>query len=141
MVHIRGLLILTVLAALLLVAGSGQSDNDVDSTAVIWGKVTSEWVKCDSQVVVYLEYVDSEFQPDSLMPTMNQKDREFIPHVLPILVGSGVRFENSDSLDHNVFSPSKLKPFNIGTWGYGRVGSDYCRYYQSYNSVFYIPGH
>jgi plastocyanin len=35
---------------------------------------------------------------------MDQRNLEFVPHVLPILVGATVDFPNNDKVDHNVFS-------------------------------------
>ncbi len=40
---------------------------------------------------------------------------QFIPHVLPIVTGTTVRFLNSDPTPHNVFSPDNEK-YNLGTW-------------------------
>ncbi len=52
---------------------------------------------------------------------MDQKNLIFIPHILPILVGTTVDFPNSDNVRHNVFSPSKAKKFNLGTYSAGVV--------------------
>jgi hypothetical protein len=45
----------------------------------------------------------------------------FIPHVLPVQVGTTVEFANSDPLAHNVFSISSAKRFNLGLYGRGAV--------------------
>jgi plastocyanin len=50
---------------------------------------------------------------------MDQRDLTFIPHVLPVLVGSSVQFPNNDKVAHNVFSLSRTKPFNFGSYGPG----------------------
>jgi hypothetical protein len=42
----------------------------------------------------------------------------FIPHVLAIQTGTTVRFQNSDAVRHNVFTPDGDK-YNLGTWGQG----------------------
>lgn len=44
---------------------------------------------------------------------MDQKDREFVPHVLPVPLGSRVAFPNSDSIMHHVYSFSPVKTFEI----------------------------
>jgi hypothetical protein len=41
--------------------------------------------------------------------TMDQKDRTFIPHVLPIQTGTWVEFPNSDDIRHQVYSLSPAK--------------------------------
>ena len=40
----------------------------------------------------------------------------FVPHVLPVLVGTKVAFPNSDDIRHNVFSPTPSSKFNLGTY-------------------------
>lgn len=52
---------------------------------------------------------------------MDQRDLTFVPHVLPILVGSTVEFPNSDPVYHNVFSFSKTKIFDLGRYPTGRT--------------------
>jgi len=50
---------------------------------------------------------------------MDQRNLTFIPHVLPILVGSTVEFPNNDKVDHNVFSLSRTRKFNLGSYSPG----------------------
>ena len=47
---------------------------------------------------------------------MDQRNLEFIPHVLPIMVGATVHFPNNDQVSHNVFSMSRTKEFNLGSY-------------------------
>jgi hypothetical protein len=55
---------------------------------------------------------------------MDQKNLEFIPHVLPVVAGTTVDFLNSDDVMHNVFSPDKeADKFNLGSWPKGQVRS------------------
>jgi plastocyanin len=63
--------------------------------------------------VVSLSGVSGSFSPPSQPVTMNQKDKEFLPHVLAILKGTTVKFDNSDPYFHNVFSSSRVKTFNV----------------------------
>jgi plastocyanin len=44
---------------------------------------------------------------------MDQKNRMFIPHVLPVQTGTSVRFPNSDDIRHHVYSFSPAKPFQL----------------------------
>ena len=44
---------------------------------------------------------------------MDQKNRMFIPHVLPVQTGTAVSFPNSDDIRHHVYSFSSAKPFQL----------------------------
>jgi plastocyanin len=44
---------------------------------------------------------------------MDQKNRTFVPHVLPIQVGTAVQFPNSDDIRHQVYSFSTAKTFQL----------------------------
>lgn len=72
------------------------------------------------------DFVVSIDQPVSLAPAsanasnppkVVQRDASFVPHVLPIAVGTGVRWPNEDDIYHNVFSMSDAKDFNLGLYG------------------------
>lgn len=43
-----------------------------------------------------------------------QRDATFEPHVLPIVVGTTVRWPNEDDIFHNVFSMTDTQDFNLG---------------------------
>ena len=43
---------------------------------------------------------------------MDQVNRTFVPHVLPVQVGAWVEFPNSDQVRHQVFSVSPARPFS-----------------------------
>lgn len=45
-----------------------------------------------------------------------QKDASFDPHVLPVAVGTTVRWPNEDDIFHNVFSMSEPKQFDLGLY-------------------------
>ena len=44
---------------------------------------------------------------------MDQKNRMFVPHVLPIQTGTAVTFPNSDDIHHQVYSFSAAKSFQL----------------------------
>ena len=44
---------------------------------------------------------------------MDQIHREFVPHVLPVAVGTEVSFPNHDQIHHHVYSLSRTKTFEI----------------------------
>jgi len=55
--------------------------------------------------------IHTKSQPESI--ALDQKSREFIPHVLAIRTGTPVFFPNSDDVRHHVYSFSQAKRFEI----------------------------
>jgi hypothetical protein len=53
-------------------------------------------------------------------PAMRQHGERFVPHVLPIVVGTAVAFPNDDPIYHNVFSLSGTKSFDLGRYSRGQ---------------------
>ncbi len=53
--------------------------------------------------------------------TVTQRNASFEPHVLPIVVGSVVRWPNADDIFHNVFSMSEVCGFDLGTYTNDKV--------------------
>jgi hemoglobin len=51
---------------------------------------------------------------------IEQRNRQFAPHVLVVPVGSTVSFPNFDAVYHNVFSRSDVKPFDLGLYKAGQ---------------------
>jgi plastocyanin len=47
---------------------------------------------------------------------MDQQNLTFNPHILPVPVGATVHFPNNDKVDHNIFSLSRTKKFNLGSY-------------------------
>ncbi len=50
---------------------------------------------------------------------VEQRDKQFAPHILAVPVGSTVAFPNFDRVFHNVFSLSKASPFDLGMYPSG----------------------
>jgi plastocyanin len=48
---------------------------------------------------------------------VDQVDKQFVPYVKPIFVGSKVKFPNSDSVRHQVYSFSPAKRFELPLYG------------------------
>jgi len=83
----------------------------------IKGTVKVKGLRSPANVLVYLTNAPSG--PMDLSKTnfvMDQRNLEFIPHVLPVLAGSTVQFPNNDEVDHNIFSMSRTKKFNLGSY-------------------------
>jgi plastocyanin len=83
------------------------------------GKVTAKGLRTSADIVVSLEAPGLKLVPPKAPVEMDQKQMEFIPHVLPVVKGTTVRFLNSDSVAHNVFSPDGK--YNLGTWPQGET--------------------
>src|ERR1035438_6779248 len=74
--------------------------------------------------VVYVDTIQGKtFPAPSKQPVMDQKGLMFNPHVMAVQVGTTVEFQNSDTVQHNVFWPSisgnKKLGHNLGTWPKG----------------------
>jgi len=48
---------------------------------------------------------------------VDQVDKQFVPYVKPIFMGSTVRFPNSDNIRHQVYSFSPVKKFELPLYG------------------------
>ena len=67
-------------------------------------------------------YVQRAPVSDAVAPergSMEQKDEQFMPHVLPVYRGATVDFPNNDHVFHNVFSLSSAKTFDLGRFPKG----------------------
>ncbi len=69
--------------------------------------------------VVYLEGAGAAARSVTLDIAINNK--EFVPRVVVVPVGSTVRFPNHDPFDHNVFSVSEPNAFDLGQYGRGEA--------------------
>jgi plastocyanin len=86
----------------------------------ISGTVKTNGLRTPANVLVYL----NEAPPLSghllrVKFVMDQRNLEFVPHILPVLVGAAVEFPNNDKVEHNVFSLSRTKQFNLGSYKAG----------------------
>jgi plastocyanin len=85
----------------------------------ISGTVKATGLASNADAVVYVEQAPGAFQPPAKPVDMDQRKMQFIPHVLPVVLGTTVNFLNSDPTAHNVFSPDHEK-YNLGTWPQGQ---------------------
>lgn len=81
------------------------------------GAMTAGWEN-DIRAVVYIaeNVPDSTFRLPSTNPILDQRNEQFHPYILPVLVGTTVEFPNNDKVFHNVFSFSKTKTFDLGKY-------------------------
>jgi plastocyanin len=108
---------LALLSALAVAAAAGFGHIHAAAAAgTIEGTVKGA---APGDAVVYIQKADGTFAPPA-PARMDQKNLKFTPHVLPIVVGTTVKFLNSDSTQHNVFTPDYDK-YNLGTWPQGQI--------------------
>ena len=64
----------------------------------------------------FVVYIDQLVAPPANPVPLQivQKDATFEPHVLPVVVGTTVRWPNDDDIFHNVFSMTETQDFNLG---------------------------
>lgn len=103
----------TLLAALLLCATAipALAAGTIEGTLEGPARVTRD-------AVVYL--TDTPRVTSTATATYDQKGMVFVPRVLPVVRGTTVKFLNSDTVRHNVFSPDGEK-YNLGTWPQGET--------------------
>ncbi|MBL0215709.1 MAG: hypothetical protein IPQ07_17740 [Myxococcales bacterium] len=88
---------------------SGSMQIDGKSSAGSFGLVT-------------LEPVGGKWKPRTpKRHVIEQRGREFLPHLAAISVGSAVSFPNFDTVFHNVFSTSPLGSFDLGIYKAGEA--------------------
>lgn len=86
----------------------------------IRGTVSAQGLPSPANILVYLANGPAPAVDLSKARfVLDQRNLTFIPHILPVLVGSTVEFPNNDSVKHNVFSLSRTKKFNLGSYAAG----------------------
>lgn len=69
----------------------------------------------------FVVYIDQPIPGATFMPpkepaVVRQKDATFVPHILPVLVGTTVEWPNLDDIFHNVFCMAETKQFDLGLY-------------------------
>ena len=113
MIRRLGLFILAI--ALSSPIGSGRV---VAAGAAITGSVQAGGAATPN-AVVFIQQAQGTFPPTSAA-TIDQRSMKFAPAVLPVVVGTTVKFLNRDPTQHNVFTPDYEK-YNLGTWPQGQT--------------------
>ncbi len=114
------------------------------------GVSLGETVKAPLQMVVFLEPQDRATPPlvPQSHPSMHQKNASFTPPFLVAVKGQSVDFPNDDPFDHNVFSFSAAKKFDLGVYPKGQTKSVtfdregpvviLCSVHENMNAVIYV---
>lgn len=104
--------VLVAVLTLVMSVGAVQAQ-----TGGVTGQITATGLRSSGGVVVSLEARGLSVNPPATPVEMDQEGMEFIPHVLPVVKGTTVRFLNNDPVRHNVFSPEGH--YNLGNWPRG----------------------
>jgi len=111
---------LRVAVSAFALAGAGAwAESQGADNGVVSGTVVAKGMRTNAGVVVSLVAPGLAVTPPTQPLEMDQKQMQFIPHVLPVVTGATVRFLNSDPVPHNVFSPEGK--YNLGTWPTGQA--------------------
>jgi plastocyanin len=115
----RRLAVLIICAGLSAISLS-QATGAAGAGGTVEGTVKVSGVASNADAVVYIQQAPGPFTPAAKPAAMDQKNMQFVPRVLPVVVGTTVRFLNSDPTPHNVFSPDGEK-YDLGTWPQGKT--------------------
>jgi len=111
------------------VAGSSEAEDEKDRVPPprIEGSLTGA-LQIDGRPasgafgLITLDPVDGKSKPRiPKKHKIEQRNREFLPHVMAVPVGSTVSFPNQDTVFHNVFSTSPLGAFDLGLYKVGEA--------------------
>ncbi len=88
----------------------------------ISGTVKVKGLRSPANILIYLIKAPPAFVDLSKTKfAMDQQNLTFSPHILPVPVGATIHFPNNDKVDHNVFSLSRTRPFNLGSYKPGET--------------------
>ncbi len=87
----------------------------VTQAAEVKGKVVDEQGTGIPQAVVFVQTPASGGAKPAAhrTATLDQIDKQFVPNLLPIPVGTEVQFPNHDQIHHHVYSFSRAKSFDL----------------------------
>lgn len=96
----------------------------VATAGKISGTVKVRGLRSPANILVFLPKAPTvKLDLSKVKFVMDQRNLTFFPHILPIPVGATIYFPNNDKVDHNVFSLSRTKKFNLGSYKPGEVKS------------------
>lgn len=70
-------------------------------SGAIKGRVNSCGARCQDYLI-YLKDVPGDYSGEGKVAVLDQKNKVFIPHVMPVLKGSTLRMKNGDPFLHNI---------------------------------------
>lgn len=118
---------------------------DIEGQVTVMDKAGRKPLKSFANTIVFIDGAPEVIEG---MVEMDQRDKTFIPRLLPVVTGQTIRFSNSDVFQHNVFSPHPEEPFDLGRYGTGEARSIqlkavgphpiYCNIHQSMVADVYV---
>lgn len=103
----------------LVIAAAGHA-GDISGQVTVLNREKAPLARFDN-AVVFIEGIET---PPPIEPAlMDQRNKEFVPRLLPVIKGQEIRFSNSDRIQHNVFSPHEQEPFDLGLYPEGESRS------------------
>jgi len=123
-----GLVLIGPVAAAIQASSDSSTEAPASQPArrSVTGRVTAKGGAALPDVVVYLESTDRNRRFDVPEPVaVSQKDAQFAPSLVVVCVGQSVDFVNDEErpIEHNVFSQSPAKPFDLGLYPPGQTKS------------------
>jgi len=104
-------------ALLPLLLGASAADR-----GAVEGKVVVRRDGAPAEASGVVLYVVGFTEPPPAEPAeIRQKEKHFLPELLPITAGQLVSFPNGDPFYHNVFSPSPVHKFDLGQYPQGET--------------------
>jgi plastocyanin len=110
-----------LMVAIMLGSTTMAGAADITGRVTVLAKDGQQPLKKFDNAVVYLEAVETP--PPAQPAVMDQRNKEFVPRLLPVVKGQEIRFLNSDKVQHNVFSPHEHEPFDLGLYPAGESKS------------------
>ncbi|MGZ6487907.1 MAG: hypothetical protein ACXWQQ_15315 [Pseudobdellovibrio sp.] len=88
------------------------------SVTLLQKNANSTWEHAASNegVVLYITGFEEKDRKSSNLYELKQQNKAFSPRVLAITVGDDVMFSNFDDIYHNIWSLSKAKTFDLGSY-------------------------
>src|SRR5947207_1777733 len=108
------------IAFMLMLGAAAPATQPAGDVGSISGRLSAKEADHLPPVVVYLEAVDAgkTFAVSTTPVMISQRDARFSPPLLVIAAGQTVEFRNDEPrpIEHNVFSRSPSKPFDLGLY-------------------------
>ena len=110
-----------LLTVLLVLCAAGLHAGDLTGTIKVLKKGGKSELSSFENTIVYLSGAKTP-APDT-PAILDQKDKKFLPRILPVVVGQEVQFWNRDKVMHNVFSTDSDPSFDLGRYPQGKYES------------------